>query len=182
MVSMNANTLNWYDINGQPRGKMPLNPGSVEPVSIGYDYIKGDNGVQRVPVLTFKMKTGSKVGDYTFNKVPLTPQQAQELGFGKDIKDISGYRMGLHLTGEVNDVNTTSGKNYELKYDIVKYNPSDENDESVFLRVKNGENVISLYNRPFTSYEQAMQFMEGMTKQKSAQDAFILLDQLGQPQ
>lgn len=178
MIAVNAGTTQYYDEAGEPIGKATLNPSSITPISIGYDYINANGTMSRQPMMTFKMKTGSGEDDFTIAKVQLNPQQAPVFGFGKDIHDISGYRFGLHATGEVNNINTTSGKSYELKYDIVKYSPEDQNDNSVFIRVRDKDNVISLYNQPFPTPELAKQFMEGMTKQKAYGDAVLILDQL----
>lgn len=179
MISVNANTMQYYDQTGNPVGKVPLNPSSVEPISVGYDYLQANGTMAREPMMTFKIKTGPKPTDFQIGKVPLSPQQAQAFGFGKEIHDISGYRFGLHANGEVNDINTTSGTNYELKYDLVKYHPEDPNDNTVFVRVKDKDRVISSYDfQPFVNPEMATQFMEGATKQKDYTSAVLLLDQL----
>lgn len=178
MIATNAGTMQYYDQAGKAIGKATLNPSNITPITVGYDYIDAGGTLSKQPMMTFKIKTGSKPEDFTIAKVQLNPQQAPVFGFGKDIYDISGYRFALHANGEANDINTTSGKNYELKYDIVKYHPDDINDNSVFIRVRDKDNVISLYNQPFPSPELATQFMEGMTKQKSFGDAILVLDQL----
>jgi hypothetical protein len=178
MLATNSGTLEWYDEGGIPQGKATLNPDNIEVMSKGYSYLKVGEGRKPEPVITIKYKTGSKANEFEIRKIPLSPSQSLMLGFGTDIKDLTGYKLGLHLNGEVKDVNTTSGKNYDLKYDIVKYNVSDINDPSVFVRVKKDGSIISLYNKPFPSYEQAIQFMEGATKQSSIEEAYKLLDEL----
>jgi hypothetical protein len=178
MISVNAGTMEYYDESGEPIGKTTLNANNIVPLTVGYSYINAGGTMSRQPTMTFKIKTGSDAEDFQIAKVPLSPQQAPVFGFGKDINDMSGYRFTLAATGEVNDINTTSGKNYELKYDVVKYHPEDQNDNSVFIRVRSNGNTISLYNQPFPSVDLATQFMEGMTKQKSQGDAVIILDQL----
>lgn len=178
MIATNAGTMQYYKESGEPIGKTTLNPNNIEPISVGYSTVEANGTMARQPMMTFKIKTGSKAEDFTIAKVPLSPQQAPTFGFGKELNDISGYKFSLHANGEVNDVNTTTGKNYELKYDIVKYHPDDTNDNSVFIRVKDRANTISLYNQPFPSHELAIQFMEGMTKQKAYGDAILVLDQL----
>ena len=178
MIAANAGTMQYYNEAGEPVGKGTLNPSSIVPISVGYSTVEANGTMARQPMMTFRIKTGSKPTDFTIGKVPLTPQQAPTFGFGKEMQDISGYRFALHANGEVKDINTTSGKNYEMKYDIVKYHPEDSNDNSVFIRVKDKDNVISLYNQPFPSPELATQFMEGMTKQKAYDDAILVLDQL----
>lgn len=178
MIAGNAGTLQWYDEAGNPKEKTTLNPDNIEVMNKGYATIITGEGSTRQPMLTFKYKTGTKANDFEIRKVPVTPIQAQILGFGNEVTDLSGYNFGLHLNGEVKDINTTSGRNYDLKYDLVKYNVSDPNDPSVFIRVKKGNNVISLYDKPFPTYQHAIQFMEGATKQKTSDDAYKFLEEL----
>lgn len=177
MIAGNAGTLQWYDEVGNPKEKATLNPDNVEVMNKGYTTVITEKGASRQPMITFKYKTGTKADEFEIRKVPVTPIQAQILGFG-ELRDLTGYDFGLHANGEVKDINTTSGKNYDLKYDLVKYNVSDPNDPSVFVRIRKGANVISLYDKPFPSYQHAMQFMESATKQKSADDAYKLLEEL----
>ena len=120
MVAANAGTMQYYDQAGNPIGKGALDPKNIEPMSIGYDYINTGGTFSRQPVLNFRLKTGSGADEYSINKVPLSPQQAPLFGFGSDVQDISGYRFSLHATGKVPDVGTTSGNNYQLKYDMKK--------------------------------------------------------------
>jgi hypothetical protein len=90
--------------------------------------------------------------------------------------------IGLHATGKVTDIGTTSGNNYQLKYDMKKYNLGDVNDNRVFVIVHGKSGPISLYNTPFNTPELATQYMEGMTKLNSFDDAIIVLDQLSRGQ
>lgn len=176
MIASNAKTMQWYNADGVAQEKNYLNFENVEVMSKGYDYLKTAEGNVKKPVVTFKYKTGTGADDWEVRKVPLNETQAMALGFGTEVKEMSGYDFGLNMNGEVNDINTTSGKTYELKYDLVKYNVTDRNDSSVFIRVKKGNNVISLYNAPFPSYEQAVQFMESQAAYKSADEAFTQLE------
>jgi hypothetical protein len=182
MIAANAGTMQYYDEAGNVVGKATLNSDNIEPMTIGYDYINTGGTFSRQPVLTFKLKTGSKADEYSINKVPLSPQQAPLFGFGSDMQDISGYRFGLHATGKVTDIGTTSGNNYQLKYDMKKYNLGDVNDNRVFVIVHGKSGPISLYNTPFNTPELATQYMEGMTKLNSFDDAIIVLDQLSRGQ
>lgn len=173
MISANASTMQVYDSEGKPTGKVSLNFDNIEPVQKSYSYVRSDNGdYVKQPTLTFKYKTGSGAEDFEIGKVLVNPQQGQILGFGRDVRDLTGYRLGLHVNGEVNNVNTTSGRAYDLKYDIVKYYPDQQNNESVFLRIHKGNNKISLYNLPFATPDQAIQYMETQTKYKSIDEAF----------
>lgn len=178
MIASNAGTLEFYDEQGKSIDKSTLNFETIEPMNKGYAYIETDAGMARKPVITFKMKTGTKPEDYVIGRVPLTPIQQQALGFGTDIQDLAGFSFGLMVNGEVKGINTTAGQSYDLQYDLVKYHPEDQDDTSVFLRVHKGNNIISLYNRPFPSYEQAVQFMEGASRQKTAEDAFSFLTEM----
>jgi hypothetical protein len=182
MVAANAGTMQYYDQAGNPIGKGALDPKNIEPVSIGYDYINTGGTFSRQPVLTFRLKTGSAADEYTINKVPLSPQQAPLFGFGSDMQDITGYRFSLHATGKVPDIGTTSGTNYQLKYDMKKYKVDDVNDNRVFVIVHGKAGPISLYNTPFNTPELAVQYMEGMTKLPNFDDAIIVLDQLSRGQ
>lgn len=174
IVAFNAGTLQHYDSNGKANAKEVLDPSKIELIGKGYSLLEG----VKQPTITFKYQLNDNKNYFEIRKVPLTTEQARTLGFGTEVQDFSGYNLGLHLNGEVNGVNTTSGKNYDLKYDIVKYNVENQNDPTVFLRVKKGGNVISLYNKPFPSYELAMKFMEGATKQKDADEAYKFLEEL----
>lgn len=172
MIAGNASTTQWYNSEGVPQGKGDINFENVDVQSKGYTYVEGDGGAMvKQPSITFKYKTGSGAEDFEVRRVILNPQQAQQLGFGTDVKDLKGYRLGLHMNGEVNGINTSSGRAYDLKYDVVKYNPDDQNDETVFVRVQKGNNKISLYNMPFLSVEQAQQFMETQTRYKTIEEA-----------
>lgn len=175
MISGNSTSLQIYDINGSGGEKKELDPDKIEVISKGYSMVDTGSGKAKEPVITFRYKTGND--KFTMYKVPITAQQANILGFG-DVQDLTGYRLGLHFNGEVNDIKTTSGDNYNLKYDIVKKNVRDQNDPSVFIRVKKGNNpIIIFHDNPFPSYEYAIQFMESATKQKTIDEAFQLLDE-----
>jgi hypothetical protein len=182
MAAANAATMQYYDQAGNVVGKAALNPDNIEPMSIGYDYIQAGGTFSRQPVMTFRLKTGSKADEYTINKVPLSPQQAPLFGFGSDMQDLSGYRFALHATGKVADIGTTSGTGYQLKYDMKKYKLDDVNDNRVFVIVHGKSGPISLYNTPFNTPELAQQYMEGMTKLNTFDDAIIVLDQLSRGQ
>jgi hypothetical protein len=176
MIAGNAGTFQWYNEAGEAEGKETLNFDNIEPMSKGYAYLKTDNGMEKKPVVTFKYKTGTDADDFEIRKVPLNDVQAKTLGFGTEVKELTGYEFALHTNGEVNNINTTSGKKYDLRYDVVKYNVRDQNDQTVFVRVKKGDNTISLYNLPFGSYEQAVKFMESQTIYKDSDTAFSQLE------
>jgi predicted DNA-binding protein YlxM (UPF0122 family) len=174
MIAGNAGTLQYYDENGSGGSKGTLSPDNIEPINKGYYSING----KKQPAMVFKYKTGSDPTDFKIYKVPLTPAQAQILGFGTEVRDLSGYNLALHLTGQARGVNTVSGDNYNLKYDMVKADPLDQNDTRVFLRViKNGNPIILNNLPPFATYEAAQKFMEQQTKYKSIDDAFYYLEQ-----
>jgi hypothetical protein len=172
LIVNNGLTTQLFDDKGKAMGKAALNVDNIEPISKGYAYVQTDNGTKvSQPVISFKYKTGSDAEDFKIAQIILNPEQQRILQMGTDVKELKGYRLGLHVNGEVNGVNTTSGKDYDLKYDIVKYYPEKQNDETVFVRVQVGNNKVSLYNLPFPSLDQAIQFMETQTKYKSLDEA-----------
>jgi hypothetical protein len=180
-IAGNAGTMQWYNEHGVAQERETLNPDNIEPVSKGYSMLKLSGSDSKQPVLTFKYKTGEGSDKFEIRKVPLTPTQAQALGFGTEVKDLSGYDFGLHLNGKVEGVKTVSGKDYDLQYDIVRANPRNQNDQRVFVRViKDGSPIILFSDNPLGSYQQAIQFMEGATKMPTIKDAFYMLDQLSQ--
>jgi predicted DNA-binding protein YlxM (UPF0122 family) len=151
-----------------------LDPERMEVLTRGYKSLEG----QLTPVYNIRYKTGPKPNDYTFYSIPVDQSQQDALGFGNDLKPSTGYPFALRLNGQVKGVLTTSGRNYDLRYDIVKYHPGDPNDQSVFVRVYKGDKPIVLDNLYLPTYQHAINFMEGLTKDKSIDDAFTKLGQI----
>jgi hypothetical protein len=171
MIAGNATTLQWYNVDGTEGKKLPLNVDNITAAQKGYSMLKGPNGWVKQPVVMFQYKTGTGTEDFEQRQVPLTPQQAQALGFGTEFKDLSGYRFALHTGGEVNNVWTTSGKTYNLKYDVGKENMNDPNDDKVYVRVYNGDHSYLIHEdtvgQNFNSLEAAQEYMEKLTQYKS---------------
>jgi hypothetical protein len=178
MIATNAGTFEYYNENGEVIAKETLNPDNIEPMTKSYAMLKTLNGSQKQPVVTFRYKIKSGVGDdkYEIRKVPLNPTQAEALGLGDDVKDMQGYEFALHLLGKVEGLQTASGNDYDLKYDIVKYNPSNQNDPSVFLRIHKDGNTFPLFTKvPIPSYQQAINYMEKATGLHSYDEAMAML-------
>jgi hypothetical protein len=153
---------------------MGLNPDNIEVLSKGYRNLEGN----LTPVMNIKYKTGPKPEDFKLLSVPVDKTQQQILGYGSEVQPFSGYPFALRLNGQVKGVMTTSGRNYDLKYDIVKYNPSDPNDQSVFVRIYKGDKPIVLDNLYLPSYQHAQNFVEGLTKEKSIDDVYNKIQQI----
>jgi hypothetical protein len=181
MISGNATTLQWYNADGSTGKKLPLNIANITPSQVGFRTIKTANGWVRQPVVVFQYKTGSKPEDFEERLVPITPQQQKALGVD-NLKDLTGYRLALHLNGEINNVFTVSGKNYDLKYDVVKIDPNDANSDEVAIRIWKGNNAYVLnqdnLNRNFNSLEDAQTYMETLTKFKSIDEVYDNLAKL----
>lgn len=168
--------LHAYDQQGKtsPSFSQGLNPDNIEVLSKGYKTLEGN----LTPVYNVKYKTGSKPEDFKLLSIPVDDTQQQVLGFGSDVKPASGYSFGLRLNGQVKGLMTTSGRNYDLKYDIVKYNPSDPNDQSVFIRIYKGDKPIVLDNLYLPTYQHGINFVEALTKEKSIDDVFNKINQI----
>lgn len=169
--------LHAYDQNGKTSVSLSagLNPDNVEVLTAGYKSLEGNTS----PVINVKYKTGSKPEDFKLLSIPLDPNQAHVLGFGEgDLKINTGYPFALRLNGQVKGLLTTSGRNYELKYDIVKYNPSDPNDQSVFVRIYKGDKPMVLDNLYLPTYQHGINFVEALTKEKTIEDVFNKIQQV----
>jgi len=178
MIADNAGTLEWYNEDGTKGTKQTLAFQFIEPMKKGYEQIKTPDGYKLMPVMTFTYKPLGAEKDTEIRKVPLTPEQAAMFGFGKELKPMSGYEFGLQTLGSVKDIITTTGRNYTLKYDIVK-TTDDQNNPEVFVRVKkpDGSRII-ISGRTFRSYERAIEFMESQTNKESIDEAFKHLEAL----
>lgn len=168
--------LHAYDQNGKtsPSLSQGLNPDDIEVLSKGYKTLEGNI----TPVYNIKYKTGNKPEDFKLLSIPVDATQQSVLGFGTDIKPASGYSFSLRLNGQVKGLMTTSGRNYDLKYDIVKYNPSDPNDQSVFVRIYKGDKPMVLDNLYLPTYQHGINFVEALTKEKSIDDVFKKIQQI----
>jgi hypothetical protein len=171
--NVTGGNLHAYDQNGKTlkdASKNGLNPDNIEVISKGYKTLEGN----LTPVLNIKYKTGPKAENFALMSIPVDEAQQQVLGFGsdQDLKPLSGYNFALRLNGQVKGLMTTSGRNYDLKYDIVKYNPSDPNDQSVFVRIYKGDKPIVLDNLYLPTYQHGVNFVEALTKEKSIDDVY----------
>ncbi len=174
--NVSGGNLHAYDQNGKTSKTYSggLNPDAIEVVDAGFNNLEGNN----VASYRIKYKTGPKPDQFVNLTIPVDDAQQKALGFG-ELKPSSGYNFALRLNGQVGGLITTSGRNYDLKYDIVKYNPSDPNDQSVFVRVYKGDKPIVLDNLYLPTYQHAINFMEGLTKEKSIDDVFTKIAQVG---
>jgi len=166
--SGNLHAYNEDGTENQGFSSVGLNMNNIQVIDKGYSTLEGN----LTPTVTVNYKTGNKPEDYKVLRIPVDPSQQQILGFGNEVKPFSGYDFALRLNGKVNDLVTTSGRNYELKYDMVKVNPDDPNDKSVFLRIHNkAGNKIILNNMYMPTYVHAQNAVEALTRFKTIDEA-----------
>jgi hypothetical protein len=177
--NVTGGNLHVYDQHGKTlkdASNTGLNPDNIEVQSKGYKMLEGN----LTPVFNIKYKTGPKPENFALMSIPVDKTQQDLLGFGsdQDLTPTTGYNFALRLNGQVKGLITTSGRNYDLKYDIVKYNPSDPNDQGVFVRIYKGDKPIVLDNLYLPTYQHGINFVEGLTKEKTIDDVFNKIQQI----